>query len=44
MLPEKRSEGVFYELYTVTELISHVASGFVSVNMTGKEFTRYALM
>jgi hypothetical protein len=31
MLPEKRSEGVFYELYTVMELISQVASRFVSV-------------
>ena len=31
ILPEKGSEGVFYELYTVTELIIHVASGFVSV-------------
>jgi hypothetical protein len=31
MLPKKRSEGVFYELYTVRELISHAASGFVSV-------------
>jgi hypothetical protein len=32
MLSEKRSgEGVFYELYTVMELISHAASGFISV-------------
>jgi hypothetical protein len=31
MLPKKRSEGGFYELYTVMELISHAASGLVSV-------------